>query len=142
MNARSFVHLFVVAVLAVAGASAPPRVAAETDALNGKAFVADAGLKGKSVDEKGDVITFRDGKFHSSMCDQWGFGTGDYKAIAAAEAISFETETFSEKDGRLAWKGIVKGDTIEGQFTHYRKARWYDQNPAPIEHWFKGKLRP
>ena len=109
--------------------------------LDGKVFVADAGEKGKAADEKGDVITFKDGKFHSSVCDQYGYGKGDYKASAQGDAMVFEVETTSQKDGRLVWKGSVRGDQIEGVFTHYRKGGFFNSNPAPIEHWFKGKLK-
>ena len=114
---------------------------AVTGLLDGKVFIADAGEKGKAPDEKGDVITFQDGLFHSSACDQWGYGKGQYKAVVEGEVINFETETTSPKDGRLVWKGTVKGDTIEGIFTHYRKPTWWRKNPAPIEHWLKGKIK-
>jgi len=108
-------------------------------ALDGRTFIADAGEKGKAADEKGDVITFKDGKFHSSVCDQFGYGKGDYTATSQGEKIAFEVETKSEKDGRLVWKGSVSGDQIEGSFTHYRKGGFFNANPAPVEHWFKGK---
>ena len=115
--------------------------AAQAATLDGKVFVADAGEKGKDADEKGDIITFKDGKFHSSSCDQYGYGKGNYKSAAEGDAITFEAETTSDKDGRLAWKGVVRGDTIEGTFTHYRKGGFFNSNPAPIEHWFKGKAK-
>ena len=114
---------------------------AESGLLDGKVFIADAGEKGKAADEKNDVITFRDGRFHSSVCDQWGYNKGLYKATAEGEAILFDAETVSEKDGRLVWKGTIHGDTIEGVFTHYRKSSWFRKNPAPLEHWFKGKVK-
>ncbi len=115
--------------------------AAQGANLDGKVFVADAGEKGKTADEKGDIITFKDGKFHSSSCDQYGYGKGNYKTAAQGDAITFEAETTSDKDGRLAWKGVVRGDAIEGTFTHYRKGGFFNPNPAPIEHWFKGKAK-
>ena len=115
---------------------------AESGLLDGKVFVADAGAKGKSADEKDEVITFRDGRFHSSSCDQWGYSKGIYKAKSDGDAIVFETETISEKDGRLVWTGRVRGDAIEGVFTHYRNPTWHNKNPAPVEHWFKGKVKP
>ena len=116
-------------------------VGAQASPLEGKVFVAEAGEKGKAADEKNDVITFKDGKFHSSACDQYGYGKADYKANAQGDTIAFEVETKSEKDGRLVWKGTVKGDQIEGNFTHYRKGGFFNANPAPIEHWFKGKAK-
>ena len=133
--------LLCTALLFVAFRPAAP-AEAHSNLLDGKVFVAEAGEKGKAADEKGDVITFRDGAFHSSMCDQWGYGKAIYHAVALGEVTQFEAETKSEKDGRLAWKGVIKGDSIDGLFTHYRKGRWYNRNPAPIEHWFRGKLKP
>ena len=120
---------------------AVPLARAETPALDGKVFVADAGEKDKAADEKGDVITFLQGKFHSSACDQWGYGKGDYKATALGDALMFEAETTSAKDGRLVWNGTVRGDKIEGTFMHYRKGGFFNANPAPVEHWFRGAIK-
>jgi len=118
-----------------------PQALAQTATLDGKAFVADAGEKGKAADEKGDVITFANGRFHSSACDQYGYDKGEYKATPAGDAIQFEVVTLSEKDGRLVWKGTVRGDTIEGTFVHHRKGWLLNPNPDPVEHWFKGKAK-
>ena len=120
---------------------AMPMTEACAQALDGRAFVAEAGEKGKSADEKGDIITFAGGKFHSSACDQYGYGKGDYKATPGGGGIAFEAETTSAKDGRLALKGTVKGAEIEGTFVHYRKGWLLNPNPAPVEHWFKGKAK-
>ena len=117
------------------------QIGAQASSLDGKVFVADAGEKGKAADEKADVITFKDGKFHSSSCDQYGYSKGIYKTSAEGDAIHFEVETQSDKDGRLVWKGIVRGDQIEGNFTHFRKGGFFNANPAPVEHWFKGKVK-
>ena len=127
--------------LFVAGLALGPSAVAQMAALDGKVFVGDAGLKGKDADEKGDIITFADGKFHSSSCDQYGYGKGVYKAMPSGDAVSFETETTSEKDGRLVWKGTVRGNDIEGTFVHYRKGWLLNPNPEPQEHWFKGKAK-
>lgn len=135
----------VISIASFAALLALPLVAthatAQATTLDGKVFVADAGEKGKDADEKGDIITFKDGKFHSSSCDQYGYGKGNYKSAAQGDAITFEAETTSDKDGRLAWKGVVRGDTIEGTFTHYRKGGFFNPNPAPIDHWFRGKAK-
>lgn len=129
------------ATLAAACLCVAPLVSAQSTALDGKAFVADAGLKGKAADEKGDVISFAGGQFHSSTCDQYGYSKAAYRATPAGGTILFEAETTSEKDGRLAWKGEVKGDTIEGTFVHYRKGWLLNPNPEPREHWFKGQAK-
>ena len=108
--------------LCVAALCASPLAFAQTAVLDGKVFVGDAGLKGKAADEKGDVITFNDGKFHSSSCDQYGYNKGAYKATASGDAVQFEAETQSEKDGRLVWKGTVRGSEIEGTFVTTARA--------------------
>ncbi|MEP7083656.1 MAG: hypothetical protein ABI854_02880 [Betaproteobacteria bacterium] len=105
--------------------------------LDGKAFIGEAGEKGKPADEKNDVISFADGRFHSSACDQYGFNKGEYSAKAEGDATVFEAETTSEKEGRMKWKGVLKNGVLEGSFVHYRKPAWYRPNPEPIEHWFK-----
>ena len=122
-------------------APAMPAAHAEPGPLDGKVFVADAGEIGKPADEKDDVITFANGTFHSSICDQWGYGKGTYRATLSGDEISFEVETVSEKDGRLQWKGRIKGEVIQGSFTHFRKPGFFRPNPDPIEHWFKGRAR-
>jgi len=109
--------------------------------LDGRTFVADAGVKGKEADEKDDVITFVDGRFHSTSCDKYGFGKGAYRAVEEGGAVRFEAQTVSEKDGRLVWKGTVRGSEIEGTFVHFRKGWLLNPNPDPIEHWFKGRAR-
>ena len=114
-------------------------VAAQTAALDGKVFVTDIGFKGKDAHEKGEILTFKDGKFHSSNCDQYGYNQGDYKTATQGDGTTFETETQSEKYGRLSWKGTVRGSQIEGTFTMFPKPVFFDRNPAPIEHWFKGQ---
>ena len=104
--------------------------------LDGKVFVGEAGEKGKPADEK-DVITFADGKFHSSACDQYGFNKAEYTARTEGDATIFEVTTVSEKEGQLKWKGTIKDGKAEGIFIHHRKPAWYRPNPEPIEHWFK-----
>ena len=130
-----------VAALMTVSLFAMPVAEAQTAALDGRVFIADAGEKGKAADEKNDVITFNGGKFHSSACDPYGFGKGDYRASASGDAVAFEAETQSQKDGRLVWRGTVRGDEIEGTFVHYRKPGFLTPNPAPVEHWFKGRVK-
>jgi hypothetical protein len=125
----------------LAAVLAAPSAFAQKAPLDGRTFAAEAGLKGKAADEKGDVITFADGKFHSSACDQYGYNKGEYKATKAGEAIEFEAVTLSEKYGRNVWKGTVRGGEIEGTFVFYPKPGFFNKNPAPEEHWFKGKAK-
>ncbi len=134
---KRLTHRLAVACLVAAAAFAAPFAAAAAGLLDGKRFVAEAGPLGKPADEKNDIITFADGRFHSSQCDQWGFDKAEYKATRDGDAISFEATTWSEKHGRLHWRGTLVGGTLEGRFTHYRKPSWWRPDPQPIEHWFK-----
>lgn len=68
------VSMFAVTMFAV------PLAEAQTAALDGKVFVAEAGEKDKAAKEKDDVLTFANGRFHSSSCDEWGYDKGVYKA--------------------------------------------------------------
>lgn len=86
-NLRFVPALFATALFAM------PMAQAQTATLDGRVFIADAGVKGKAAGEKNDVITFSGGKFHSSSCDQYGFGKGDYRASASGDAVAFEAET-------------------------------------------------
>lgn len=127
------------AVFAALMALPVTQVAAQAMPLEGKVFIADIGYKGKDAHDKGDIITFKDGKFHSATCDQYGYNKGDYKAVTQGDATTFEVETQSEKYGRLQWKGTVRSNQIEGTFIMLPKPGFFDRNPAPVEHWFKGQ---
>ena len=116
-------------------------VAAQAAALDGKVFVADIGYKGKEAHDKGDIITFKDGKFHSATCDQYGYNKAAYKSATQGDATTFEVETESEKYGRLQWKGTVRGGQIEGTFVMLPKPGFFDRNPAPVDHWYKGQAK-
>ena len=107
--------------------------------LEGRKFDTEAGFTGKPAHVKQDILSFADGKFHSSDCDQYGYNRGEYRATPTGDAIAFEVETRSEEYGRNVWKGVVKGDQIEGTMVFYRRPTWWRSNPEPLEHWFKGR---
>lgn len=103
--------------------------------LDGKSFDATNGEKGKTTGER-DVITFADGRFHSSSCNAYGFGKSPYSTKhLEGGAISFEAETVSPQEGTLRWRGVVKGNTIEGTYV------WMKAGQRDIEYWFKGTLK-
>ncbi len=109
--------------------------------LDGKVFVAETGEKGKRADAARDIITFKDGKFHSSVCEQLGFGPGDYQTSAQGTKVAFNAETRSASQERMVWTGTISNDTIEGTVVYYRKGWFLNPNPAPIEYWLKGKAK-
>ena len=118
-----------------------PAAVAQTSLLDGRTFVADGGEKGKPADELGEVLTFANGQFHSSACDKYGYGKGEYKATKVGDTIQWEAVTMSEKYGRNVWKGTIRGTEVEGTFVHHQKGWLLNPNPDPVEHWFKGKAK-
>jgi len=109
-------------------------------ALDGRTFAVETGDKGKTASDK-DVLIFKEGKFHSTGCDQYGFGDGAYTAAAKSDGIYFEAETTSPKKGKISWKGTVQGDKIDVRYVWTDSAHWYKSNPEPQEKWAKGELK-
>lgn len=107
-------------------------------ALEGRRFDTTAGLVGKVAHVPSDILSFKDGLFHSSDCDQYDYGKGRYTARTEGDAVTFEAETSSPTYGRNVWKGTVRGNAIEGEFVFHRKPTWWRQNPEPLVHWYKG----
>ena len=116
-----------------------PMIAAAQAALDGRRFDTQAGLAGKPAHIPKDILSFAEGKFHSSDCDQYGYDRGAYRSTTDGGAVTFEVETRSEPYGRNVWKGVVRGDTVEGTMVFHRKPTFFRPNPEPLEHWFKGK---
>ena len=104
--------------------------------LDGKKFKGPTGEKGKKVHHV-DVLSFSDGKFTSSECFQYGFSGGPYTTTVEADSIHFHAETISPTHGKMVWKGVLKGDTLEVTYT-WTKERWFWTTFR--EYWFKGSL--
>jgi hypothetical protein len=84
--------------------------------LDGRTF---AGIVVECGKQAGDaeIITFRDGRFLSSACTAYGYGDGPYKASAGQDGLAFEAETESAQYGKLLWKGVVRGQRLDGTLT-------------------------
>lgn len=76
--------------------------------LDGKSYFGTFVQKGKTTGDA-DTLSFSAGRFHSSACDQYGYGDGVYQARADGDAIHFDVETTSARYGKLVWSGTVKG---------------------------------
>ena len=120
--------------------SVASNVSAGQGSLDGKTFVVETGEKGKSVGDK-DTLIFKDGNFHSTGCDQYGFGDGAYTSTVSGDAITFEAVTTSPTKGKMTWKGTVTGDKIEVGYVWVDASHWYKPNPKPLEKWAKGELK-
>ena len=106
---KSLADVALIVVLTSMFLVAAPVVALAGGALDGKVFVT-------MLDGDNDVLTFQEGTFHSSSCDEWGFGKGEYTTQDTGDSISFEAMTTSEKNGNMVWTGTVQGDTIKGKY--------------------------
>ncbi len=134
-------YLLVLAMVLCVGLFTLSReVSAGQGPLDGKTFVVETGEKGKSGGDK-DTLTFKDGNFRSSGCDQYGFGDGAYTSTANGDAIQFEVVTTSSTKGKMTWKGTVTGDKIEVGYVWVDASHWYKPNPKPLEKWAKGELK-
>lgn len=133
--------LSVIAVVLCVGLFSVPRdVSAGRGRLDGKTFDVETGEKGMNTGEK-DTLTFKDGRFRSAGCGQYGFGDGDYTSKVRGESITFESVITSPTKGKMIWKGVVTGDRIEAIYTWVDTSHWYDPDPKPVEKWAKGDLR-
>jgi hypothetical protein len=121
--------------------AALPLAALSASPLDGTAFIVEWGPTGQPADEKDDLLTFHDGRFHSAACDKYGFGKGVYQATPQGGAVVFTAATVSEKHGRLVWTGRIEGSTIEGTIVQHRKPWLLNPNPEPRDLWFRGRLR-
>jgi len=115
---------------------ASPAGAAETKgALDGKTFAIDMTKKGDTKAEKDDLI-FKDGKFRSTGCDSYGFTEAAYTTAAGADgATDFSSTATSPKEGKMEWKGTVKGDAVEGT------AVWTKEGQPAESYSFKGAIK-
>ena len=122
----SFVILFTITI-----------VIAQEGLLDGKVFV------GQSVEKhrravKEDELRFMNGKFHSIVYSQKGFSEGVYTARAEEDKIYFEAENVNPKQGKIKWRGIVHGDSIEVNY-RWSKKGWL--NDTEQDYSFNGTLK-
>jgi hypothetical protein len=112
-------------------------VIAQEGLLDGKVFVGQSIEKHKSA-VKEDELRFLNGKFHSIGYGQRGFNKGVYTARAEEGKIFFEAETVNQKQGKIKWRGIVHGDSIEVN-CRWSKSGWLSDTEKNYS--FKGTLR-
>jgi hypothetical protein len=120
--------VFVISVLSISLLAA-----AQQGALDGKTFAGEMGEKGKEKGDK-DELVFKDGKFTSVACQEYGFGDAPYTSTASGETTTFEADTVSAKEGKMHWSGTVKGDELTGTVV------WTKEGQAPTEYWFTTQL--
>ena len=120
-------HLNLTRAGAIALAALVPSLAA-AESLDGRSFQGVFLERGKTSGDA-DTLVFKDGRFHSSACDRYGYGDAPYKATAVSDGVRFETETRSAKYGKLAWSGIVRSGKLDATVMMEQKGK------APTENW-------
>lgn len=120
MSILSHVRSLFVPPLCMAIAAEP--TLASRAALDGRNFDGIVLECGKTAGDA-DTLIFKDGRFRSTACDQYGYGDGPYTATRTGETVVFEAETESPKYGKLLWKGVVRGPRLDGTMTMVRDGR-------------------
>jgi hypothetical protein len=115
-----------------------PNNSSQISVLDGKSFAGELGLLGEPALTT-DLLVFSDGMFVSKNCEsKCGYTKGIYWVRAIEDGVEVLSETpCLRSDATIVWRGIVKGDKIEGTFT-WTSERWYWT--IEKEFWFNGKL--
>lgn len=119
-------------LLGVAALAACRPAEAGRGLLDGRTFVGEIGEVGRTRGEP-ERISFRHGRLHSEACEPFGFEEGAYSAVQSGEEVRFEAETRSPAEGRIEWRGTVRGDVLEGTFT------WHKEGKRPLQYWVRGR---
>jgi hypothetical protein len=84
-------------------------------ALDGKSFTGKMNDPTDATKSYDETISFRNGKFHSSACDAYGFGEASYTVQKDKDMMEFTSTTTSNKDGhagQMNWHGSIKGNEL------------------------------
>ena len=93
-------------------AAVVPASLAQTSNLDGRSFDGVFLQRGKTSGDA-DTLSFKNGRFHSSACDRYGYSDAAYKMTPEGDAVRFEAETQSAKYGKLVWNGVVRGGKLD-----------------------------
>jgi hypothetical protein len=116
MKRLSLVH----AGALILAAAVPVLSVAET--LDGRSFQGVFLERGKTSGDA-DTLSFKDGRFRSSACDQYGYSDATYKTVAVGDTVRFEAETSSAKYGKLFWTGSIRGNKLDATVMMERKGK-------------------
>ena len=101
--------------------------------LDGRHFMGEMGTTGKTTGDK-EVITFKDGMFHSAACDPHGFKAMPYTTTTEGDAIKFSATGVNDKKDKMEWHGTVKGDMLDATATMTSGGK------DPMTMWARGKF--
>lgn len=103
--------------------------------LDGLKFIGPFGAEGEKA-PKDDIFTFKDGKFSTASCLQWGFTPGPYWTRSDPKGIRFLAELESPDHGTMRYEGLFDGKVLN-VVGYWKKERWY----WTIERTYRGKGR-
>jgi len=92
---------------------------AQAAVLDGRSFEGVVLERGKTSGDA-DTLIFDKGRFRSTACDRYGYADGPYSTSVLGDEVAFEAETESPKYGKLLWKGVVRGQKLDGTLTMVR----------------------
>src|SRR5262245_52168384 len=123
-----FIALSAICLLCVSSAFASPK-----STLDGKEYVGT--IKSGTDKPDPDSLIFKEGKFTSTACEKYGFGSADYTTSTEKGAVHFKAETKNDQGNKIAWTGTVKN----GRAT--AKGLWSDSNGKTDTFNFDGKQK-
>lgn len=128
---RNRLAVFGVLLVALAAASAGLLAKGESSPEVGTwnvKVVPDAEGATKGEKEFDDTLTLKKGKFKSSACEPYGFGSTPY----TVEGSSWMTDQESKNEGKSHWHGEVSGDAMSGKMT------WTKPDGTVLNYAFQG----
>ena len=104
--------------------------------LEGIRFVGPFGAE-EETRPKQDSFTFKNGKFATGSCLEWGFVPAPYWVRRDAKGVHFLAELESPEHGTMRYEGVFDGKvlTVVG---YWKKQRWY----WTTERTYRGSGRP
>ena len=106
------------------------------NALEGVQFVGPFGAEDERNPEQ-DTFTFKDGKFATGSCLEWGFLPAPYWVRQGSKGLQFLAELKSPDHGTMRYEGVLDGKELM-VIGYWKKERWY----WTIERTYRGRGSP
>ena len=87
--------------------------AADSRVLDGKSFAGTVTMQGEAKGDP-DTFEFKNGQFHSTACDQYGYGTGAYSTQTKNGVTTFDATTKNDKAAPMRWQASIQGPALTG----------------------------
>jgi len=106
------------AIISAVNFKAPSIASAQNEdhSFDGQSYVVQIG-KIKESTGTNENLEFENGKFHSTLMEEKGFGSAEYSSDNEDGAIRFSSVTKNKEGDTMYWNGQIKGKSIEGTVT-------------------------